>query len=46
MHVFGSGGHGFGILKGKLPANQWPARLQEWLTAQKLLERPSSRASE
>jgi acetyl esterase/lipase len=46
MHIFAAGGHGFGILKGKLPANQWPARLQEWLTAQKLLERPATRATE
>lgn len=46
LHVFGSGGHGFGILKGNLPANQWPARLREWLSAQKLLDRPTNRASE
>jgi acetyl esterase/lipase len=46
LHVFSVGGHGFGILKGKLPANQWPARLQEWLQVRKLLEPAGGRAAE
>ncbi len=46
LHVFSAGGHGFGILKGKLPANQWPARLEEWLHARKLLEPVGGRAAE
>jgi acetyl esterase/lipase len=46
MHVFSKGGHGFGINKGNLPANQWTARLQEWLQVQKLLEPLATSASE
>jgi acetyl esterase/lipase len=46
LHVFSAGGHGFGILKGKLPANQWPARLQEWLQVRKLLEPVGGHAAE
>ncbi|HEV8061812.1 MAG TPA: alpha/beta hydrolase [Gemmataceae bacterium] len=46
LHVFATGGHGFGIFPGKLPANRWPARLEEWLQARKILERTTSRTSE
>ena len=46
MHVFSKGGHGFGINKGNLPANQWTARLQEWLQVQRLLEPTATSASE
>ena len=36
LHIYGSGGHGFG-LRSKLPVGNWPDRLLDWLRARKLL---------
>jgi acetyl esterase/lipase len=33
MHLFGEGGHGYGITKARdLPVGTWPDRLAEWIT--------------
>ena len=37
MHIFASGGHGFGMRNGKLPANSWPKRCEEWMREQKII---------
>ena len=31
MHIFGSGGHGFGIRPGEAAVNHWPERLTDWM---------------
>jgi dipeptidyl aminopeptidase/acylaminoacyl peptidase len=31
LHVFAEGGHGFGMLRGERPADQWPELLEPWL---------------
>ena len=31
MHIYGSGGHGFGIRPGEAAVNHWPERLTDWL---------------
>jgi len=36
MHIYGSGGHGFG-LRSKLPVGNWPDRLLDWMRDRKLL---------
>ena len=38
MHIFGDGGHGFGITKQGLPVDQWPDLFYNWLKAIKMLE--------
>src|SRR5437868_847843 len=37
LHVYATGGHGFGLRPSKNPASQWPKRCEEWLRSQKLL---------
>jgi acetyl esterase/lipase len=37
LHIFSTGGHGFGMRPGALPANRWPDRAAEWLRTQKLI---------
>lgn len=37
LHIYASGGHGFGMKPIGKPAVTWPARLAEWLADQKLL---------
>jgi acetyl esterase/lipase len=37
LHVYASGGHGFGMRPIKHPASQWPKRCEEWLRAQGIL---------
>jgi endo-1,4-beta-xylanase len=37
MHIYGSGGHGFG-LRSKLPVGNWPDRLLDWMRDHKLLQ--------
>jgi acetyl esterase/lipase len=39
MHVFGSGGHGFGMRPGVLAVNHWPDRLYEWMHDRGLLNK-------
>ena len=38
MHIYGSGGHGFGIKASALPVASWPDRLHEWMVDRKLLK--------
>jgi acetyl esterase/lipase len=38
MHIFQEGGHGFGITKKNLPADQWPNLFYDWLKAIKIVE--------
>lgn len=37
IHVYAQGGHGFGMRKQGLPADQWIKRFYEWLQAQRLV---------
>jgi len=37
MHIYGSGGHGFG-LRSKLPVGNWPDRLLDWMRDRKILQ--------
>ncbi len=37
MHIYGSGGHGFG-LRSKRPVGNWPDRLLDWMRDRKLLQ--------
>ena len=37
LHVFGSGGHGFGMRPGDKPSAAWPKRCEEWLRDRKIL---------
>jgi acetyl esterase/lipase len=38
MHIYASGGHGFGMKATGLPVASWPDRLKQWMVDQKLLE--------
>lgn len=37
MHIFAEGGHGFGMNKKNLPADQWPEFFYQWLKAIKVI---------
>ena len=39
LHVFETGGHGYGMRKGDKPCNAWPARCEEWMRARGLLKK-------
>jgi hypothetical protein len=47
MHIFASGGHGFGMRPSDKPCSTWPKRCGEWLQSQGLLknEKAASAAS-
>ena len=36
LHIYSSGGHGFGMRRKNLPVDGWVDRLKEWLIAQRL----------
>jgi acetyl esterase/lipase len=38
LHVYASGGHGFGLRKSDKPCSTWPQRCGEWMKAQGLLK--------
>mgnify|MGYP003577982049 CR=1 FL=1 len=38
IHIYGKGGHGFGMRKQNLPSDQWIERFGEWLTLQGLMK--------
>ena len=38
MHIFQQGGHGFGMTKKDLPADQWPNLFYDWLKASKIID--------
>lgn len=33
MHLFSTGGHGYGLRKSNLSVNSWPKRAEEWMTS-------------
>ncbi len=37
LHVYSTGGHGFGMKDRPLPVTQWTQRFEEWLASRKLL---------
>jgi acetyl esterase/lipase len=37
LHVYGNGGHGFGLRPAASPAVTWPARCEEWLRSREIL---------
>jgi len=39
LHIYESGGHGYGLRKTDLPVTSWPDRMEEWMRRFKLLER-------
>jgi acetyl esterase/lipase len=39
MHIYASGGHGFGMKESPLPVATWPDRLRDWMAERKLLSR-------
>jgi acetyl esterase/lipase len=41
LHVYGEGGHGFGMRPGSAPHNSWPQRLEDWLIQRGILKTPS-----
>lgn len=40
LHVYGSGGHGFGLRSSAHNASTWPARAAEWLKSREILKKP------
>ena len=38
MHIYGKGGHGFGIQKRGLPTDDWTLRFEEWISEQGFLK--------
>jgi acetyl esterase/lipase len=40
LHIYASGGHGFGLRKTDRPCTAWPDRCAEWLEQQGLLKKP------
>jgi hypothetical protein len=43
VHVYATGGHGYGLRPTADPVTSWPKRLEEWLNARGLLRRPATR---
>jgi acetyl esterase/lipase len=39
LHVYASGGHGFGLRPSKHPCSTWPERCADWMRSQGLLDR-------
>ena len=37
LHVYATGGHGYGMRKMDKPCASWPARCEEWLRSRGLL---------
>jgi endo-1,4-beta-xylanase len=37
LHIYESGGHGFGVRKTGLPIANWPERMKEWMIRLELL---------
>jgi acetyl esterase/lipase len=38
LHLYATGGHGYGLRPSKNPCSEWPKRCEEWLRAQKVLK--------
>src|SRR5262249_42309994 len=43
LHLYGSGGHGFGMRPGTKPAASWPKRCEDWLRDQGILKGEAGR---
>jgi acetyl esterase/lipase len=39
LHIYSSGGHGFGLKPSDKPASTWPQRCAEWMTSQGILKK-------
>ncbi|HLJ97757.1 MAG TPA: alpha/beta hydrolase [Gemmataceae bacterium] len=44
LHIFATGGHGYGMRPSKNPCSEWPKRCEEWLRVEKILQ-PSAAVS-
>jgi len=40
MHIYPSGGHGYGLRPNGQDVTTWPARVEDWMRARKLLTKP------
>lgn len=38
LHIYATGGHGFGLRKSDKPASTWPARCEDWMRSQGFLK--------
>lgn len=45
MHIYASGGHGFGMRKSDKPCASWPQRCEDWMHSQGLLKNSSANAA-
>ena len=43
LHVYASGGHGFGLRPTDDPCSTWPQRCEQWMRQQNLLDTQESR---
>jgi acetyl esterase/lipase len=43
MHIYGKGGHGFGIQKRGLPTDDWTKRFEDWMISQGFLKSKSTK---
>jgi len=39
LHIYQTGGHGYGLRRTELPVTRWPDRMEEWMKHLKLLKR-------
>ncbi len=39
LHIYESGGHGYGLRKTEVPVTNWPDRMEDWMRKLKFLER-------
>ena len=42
LHIYESGGHGYGLRRTELPVTSWPDRMEDWMRRLKLLESQSN----
>lgn len=42
LHIYESGGHGYGLRPTELPVTRWPDRMEEWMKRLGLLEPSAS----
>ncbi len=42
LHVFHTGGHGFGMRQGSNPVASWPQRVGEWMAAMGWIDKPAA----
>jgi acetyl esterase/lipase len=42
LHVYNTGGHGFGLRPSRHPSSTWPQRCADWLAARGFLTKPAS----